>query len=1249
MTSQTHSDPSFFDALLVEVGKALLPLRRLGDEREFSDRISSLLKDLGFDIPGNVAFANMPKLIEQVDRLIDELPKLPNAETELDKLSIIAKISFSVGEISRLIIQTLVPNVESALNQFPDFLEKSNIELELPPRLLDYLIVTYIQRSHSTVFASLQLIGLVELSTQPANVNIFQPEFQLRKVHWQRFTTAFTNPLELAEQVYHWESDFNGEIFLQRLDTFLRALMTPGGLYRQNDLIQARTSSQGDEFRMPLFRHGGWPESYVELGLSISVTEPNNSHKGIAIIPYAFGQTDVAVDIAPGWELCFPGQVSFDEPFGILLHPPHNLSFASDLLNEDLLNDSAGSPEVFDFEVELKFQRKAQAGKFNIIGSENSTRLYLDGIYIFTFAKGTNNELDFGVEIGIDDAALIIQSGDGDGFLQKVLPSEPIETHISLSVGLTNQRGIYLGAEAGLEYLLPLHSFFGPIYLDNILFCLIANDNGLELQTTITGGLELGPLSAVVKDIGLSTTIDFTKPGRLGSSDLDFGFKPPTGAGLAIDAGGIIGGGYLEFDTINERYAGILALSFGEIALTAIGLIATKLPSGKQGFSMLINIGVLFDPPIELSYGFTLSGVGGLIGINRTMVTEALQRGFKNRTIDSILMPDPSTVIANASKIISDMRTVFPPEEHRFVIGPMVKIGWGTPKNIITADIGIFIEIPDPIRIALMGKVRAFLPEPEEPIVSIKMDILGVLDLEKKQLSFQASIYDSKILTFDLYGDTAFLLSWGGKPEFALAMGGFHPKFPVPPPPYIFADLKRLSLHITYEDILVLDCAAYQALTPNSLQFGAALDFSASVADASVTGHFSFDALFYFSPFSFEVSISGAVQIKALGRTLADIKLFFFLSGPQPWNARGTAKINILFFDISVDFNLIWGDPVPVIQPAVDPWELLLEVLAAPASWGSTLPQGIIMVEALRDKSADLKTNSDNDTDSDTEIETDIVIVHPAGTLEVRQNVVPLGVTLQKFGNSPITGHDQFWISEVKAGGHSIEPITYLEEFFARGDFEYLSPSQKTSLPSFEKMVGGIAFASRQIRTAGEPESKEIGYETIQLKPDRTSERKEDHDTVDWALAQKWVAGAAAAKSPLQHSGFQKFAVQRQVPKVRVEEEHYCIIDSAHLSLANEENLAFGNNYCVCIVHASTIAIADLDPCLACDNRHLSEEKAKQARYLHLNRHPEQAEALKVVPIMPRVTADQILARYRQRYPEASQDLMVVPSYEVTV
>ena len=73
---------------------------------------------------------------------------------------------------------------------------------------------------------------------------------------------------------------------------------------------------------------------------------------------------------------------------------------------------------------------------------------------------------------------------------------------------------------------------------------------------------------------------------------------------------------------------------------TAIGIITTKFPDGSEGFSLLLLINVTFDTPIALGFNFYLAGIGGMIGLHRTIVTLALQQGVKDGSIDIIGKPD---------------------------------------------------------------------------------------------------------------------------------------------------------------------------------------------------------------------------------------------------------------------------------------------------------------------------------------------------------------------------------------------------------------------------------------------------------------------------------------------------------------------------------------------------------------------------------------------------------------------------------
>ena len=56
----------------------------------------------------------------------------------------------------------------------------------------------------------------------------------------------------------------------------------------------------------------------------------------------------------------------------------------------------------------------------------------------------------------------------------------------------------------------------------------------------------------------------------------------------------------------------------------------------------------------------------------------------------------------------------------------------------------------------------------------------SIIDFGRKLLSLDASLRDSRVAAFTLYGDMAMRLAWGDEPQFALAVGGLNPHFKAP-------------------------------------------------------------------------------------------------------------------------------------------------------------------------------------------------------------------------------------------------------------------------------------------------------------------------------------------------------------------------------------------------------------------------------------------------------------------------------------
>jgi hypothetical protein len=1057
---------------------------------------------------------------------------------------------------------------------------------DLAGRLFEYLSIKFAQKNISSLYSFFQMLGVID-DVKPAG----------QRLAWGNLSNLW-HPQTIMRDVYGWGTDsFDSDRFLLQLANLAGGLGAPVTLATPQEAALALLDppAGGTAASPPTVLLAPILQQVIDVELSADgppqePAEPVTVVAGFAAIPLMRGDpSDAGIALMPIVDAQFPeGSLREDwsvrfnsrwtEGYGLVFRPS----------GTQLGHVSSDLPAASGLEASL--ERKP----------ENPWRLQLiDGLEIGLEAVA----LTVGIQIAttLEPTLRLAVRGfevkvvqSGNGFLSAVLPPDGFRGRSDFTIEWSRLEGLVFTASGGFQTTIPIHRQLGPLTLTQLhLLGILGGSPTFSFEATLDLGIQIGPVHASIAGIGVRMGMAFRDSDGLGGSEdaqfgplgLDVGFVPPRGVGLAIEAGAVAGGGFLEYAPDDHRYAGILHLNLGEIGLVAVGLITTQLPDGSNGFAMLLIIGVQFSPPVQLSFGFTLSGVGGLGGVHRTMVVDALQNGLRNRTLDSILFPEDP--ILNANKIISDLEGVFPAEEGRYVLGPMVKIGWGSP-NIIQGDIAILIELPDPIRVVLLGQIAAAFPKPDDAVVVLNLDVLGVLEFARRSLAIDAILYDSRILTYPLSGDSAMRLTWGDNPQFALSLGGFHPRYSPPP---AFPSLRRLALSLSSSSSFQLSCEVYQALSANSLQFGARIELYAEAAGASVDGALSFDALIYFSPFSFDVDIDGKVVARYKGKRLAGVHIHLSLSGPTPWHAQGRASFEILVWDVTVRFNKTWGRDTSPTLPPEDPWPHFKDALERAESWGYVLPGGRTMVEALR------STQREAAQPAGTPVPEPIML-HPAGTLEVRQKVVPLGLRLSKFGNAPITEHNAIFVDGMVAAPNrnalasndsnallELE-VSPLNEYFARGQYEDLTDHQKLSLPSFELMPGGLA-ATDSILVRGTTHVADVTFESILIGADRVGTKRVGRLT--WSIAARLTLSGAAGRSRMRTVGAAKFKTRGTVAKVAVTPQGHMVVRS------------------------STLEGAQLDARVAPNDGTLSRMAADQALGAHLEQHSEDRDKLLVV------------------------------------
>ncbi|KAA9338975.1 DUF6603 domain-containing protein [Adhaeribacter soli] len=608
--------------------------------------------------------------------------------------------------------------------------------------------------------------------------------------------------------------------------------------------------------------------------------------------------------------------------------------------------------------------------------------------------------------------------------------------------------------------------------LDSIRLSLLASNSGIKIASTASGKVKLGPITAIVEQVGLGADLTFpSNGGNLGPINADIGFAPPKGIGLKIDSEAVKGGGYLFFDVAKGQYAGVAELNVKDkINLKAIGILTTKNdPVTGADYSLLLIITAEFKP-IQLGLGFTLQGVGGLIGLNRSINEQRLRQGVQDGSLNHLLFP--VYPVNNAAQIIAAAGQAFPVANGRYAFGLMGKIGWGAPE-LITLDVGLVIEVPSPVKLAILGVLRALLPNKDKPILKLQVNFLGVIDFDKKQIKFDASLFDSKILNYALTGDMAFRLYQGEKPVFLITAGGFHPGF-TPPPNADLPNLRRLTLVIANSNNFKLILTSYFAVTSNTVQFGSRMDLRAELPGPFVLeGFFSFDALFQFNPFQLQFDTSAGVAIKKGSKSLLSLHLNLHVKGPSPWHITGEGKFKVLFIKVSFDIDKTFGHYEETRRlDDVNVKDKMVAALRDMANW-----------EVITGpKSYDLVTIKEIEPSPGR------LFINPAGELVVRQKVAPLRLHLQRFGNSrPVNGNNfDITGAEFGEGANKLTltaaELTEKKDFFSISQFQDLSDQSKLTSPSFQRFRNGVGFKVTEEYLGGPGHAKAFDYELVILE-----------------------------------------------------------------------------------------------------------------------------------------------------------------------
>jgi len=520
----------------------------------------------------------------------------------------------------------------------------------LGDQVFDFLVIRYLKVEYGELYGFMKTFGVIT----SRDGNHSGPE----NIDLSKFAEAIEDPNEIPKELLGWakkSQPFLATLLLQRLLTVFWGKHIPARMNQAgkntlegvtgkpgNALDQLDDSGMdgwGQKLLVPLLSMDYDDGTQLETGLKLVPLPPESGQflPGLAVVTYGTIASGMSGDLGDDWTISVDGDGELANR-GVAINPGIDSGLNFSFVNTE--GNNGGTPGgnaddqlVFTIDLEHSTNNtESDATQKPLVGTAVG-RLDMDGLSVSTTFEYANDQFQFGAEFSTTGTLSIDPQG---GFLDTVIP-KPISYDFDVTLGWSTKTGLYLQNGGTLMISIADNIPLGPLRIKETFLGLDMGESGqsgtsasdgpprLPMVFSSTPELDIGFMTAEVMRTGIKADLSFPggTEGNLGPADLELGFKPPKGLSLSVDAGPVTGGGMLNFFPEQHRYSGALQLTVGPLSLSAIGLLRTKLPGGGDGYSFLLLITAEF-PPVQLGFGFTLNGVGGLFGLHRGMKTDVL-------------------------------------------------------------------------------------------------------------------------------------------------------------------------------------------------------------------------------------------------------------------------------------------------------------------------------------------------------------------------------------------------------------------------------------------------------------------------------------------------------------------------------------------------------------------------------------------------------------------------------------------------
>ncbi len=601
--------------------------------------------------------------------------------------------------------------------------------------------------------------------------------------------------------------------------------------------------------------------------------------------------------------------------------------------------------------------------------------------------------------------------------------------------------------------------------LSGIVARALAGDRAL--LSGADADLHLGPLSL---DVDLPALLV-----PLGDHPLVAALLAPSGLAATVPAGPVTVDGGVE--KVSDGWVGTLGASIGVVSAGALAELTDR--DGDTAFASIL--GASFTPGIQLGFGFEISALGGVVGVNRGLDPDSLRAELSSGHAVALFFPaSPGDATERAARMRL-MTEVFKVRAGSVVAGPSAELNWlrVASYSMLRLSVVALLELPR-ARFVLLGRAAVAVPV----VLDLELDLLGEVDPAAGVVAVDLAVVSGRMFGLMRVDGTAALRVHSADPTASLfTVGGFYPGYRADVPG--LPPQRRISMGSDLPLPISLRFEGYFAITDGTFQAGARIELGFQ-AGVEVHGFLQFDAIGQYDPFHVHAELVGGVDVGALGTHFGGVDFHGVIDGPGPVVISGRVEVELLFVSAG------WSDSYRLGIGSAPPADPPLEDLAglavvgherAPEHRKDTLhvPPGAVTAGAADDPLVDVQPPPRDEHDED------LAVLRPLGEVTWSQSVVPFDTPISRVRGRRLANPHTVSLSNLTAGVSTGPTEQFAPAALCDADRDTL-----LTLPAYERMPSGVRVTAEPAHLSGEHKAT-LSYQEFYKNEDDTGHDGEFH------------------------------------------------------------------------------------------------------------------------------------------------------------